>query len=241
MPADSGETCLLSFAPYFQAQFNEQVTYTRIKICGITSAEDARVAVDCGADAIGLVFYPPSPRAVTASQAAEIVAAVPPFVTVVALFVDEPAKSIRRILDSVPADLLQFHGEEPATFCEQFQRPWMKALRVQADMDLVARCRQYHAARAVLLDSWQEGVPGGTGRPFDWDLARGALPLPVVLAGGLDAGNVGEAVARLRPAAVDVSGGVEESPGHKDGRKIKRFVAAVRAADALVNGAGDDD
>ena len=217
------------------------MTYTRIKICGITSAEDARVAVDCGADAIGLVFYPPSPRAVTASQAAEIVAAVPPFVTVVALFVDEPAESIRRILDSVPVGLLQFHGEEPATFCEQFQRPWMKALRVQADMDLVAHCRQYREARAVLLDSWQEGVPGGTGRTFDWDLARGELPLPVVLAGGLDAGNVGEAITRLRPAAVDVSGGVEESPGHKDGRKIKRFVAAVRAADALVNGAGDDD
>jgi len=217
------------------------VTYTRIKICGITSAEDARVAVDCGADAIGLVFYPPSPRAVTASQAAEIVAAVPPFVTVVALFVDEPAESIRRILDSVPVGLLQFHGEEPATFCEQFQRPWMKALRVQADMDLVAHCRQYREARAVLLDSWQEGVPGGTGRTFDWDLARGELPLPVVLAGGLDAGNVGEAITRLRPGAVDVSGGVEESPGHKDGRKIKRFVAAVRAADALVSGAGDDD
>jgi phosphoribosylanthranilate isomerase len=217
------------------------VTYTRIKICGITSAEDARVAVDCGADAIGLVFYPPSPRAVTASQAAEIVAAVPPFVTVVALFVDEPAESIRRILDSVPVNFLQFHGEEPATFCEQFQRPWMKALRVQADMDLVAHCRQYREARAVLLDSWQEGVPGGTGRTFDWDLARGELPLPVVLAGGLDAGNVGEAITRLRPAAVDVSGGVEESPGHKDGRKIKRFVAAVRAADALVSGAGDDD
>lgn len=217
------------------------MTYTRIKICGITSAEDARVAVDCGADAIGLVFYPPSPRAVTAVQAADIVAAVPPFVTVVALFVDEPAERIRRILESVPVDLLQFHGEEPAAFCKQFQRPWMKALRVRADMDLVAHCRQYHTARAVLLDSWQEGVPGGTGRTFDWDLARGELPLPVVLAGGLDAGNVGEAVTRLRPAAVDVSGGVEQSPGRKDGRKIKRFVAAVRAADALMNGAGDDD
>lgn len=217
------------------------MTYTRIKICGITSAEDARVAVDSGADAIGLVFYPPSPRAVTASQAAAIVAAVAPFVTVVALFVDEPAESIRRILESVPVDLLQFHGEEPAAFCEQFQRPWIKALRVQADTDLAARSTQYRRARAVLLDSWQEGVPGGTGRTFDWDLARTELPLPVVLAGGLDEGNVGEAVTRLRPAAVDVSGGVERSPGLKDARKIKRFVAAVRAADAVVNGADDDD
>lgn len=217
------------------------MTYTRIKICGITSAEDARVAVDSGADAIGLVFYPPSPRAVTASQAAAIVAAVAPFVTVVALFVDEPAESIRRILESVPVDLLQFHGEEPAAFCEQFQRPWIKALRVQADTDLAARSTQYRRARAVLLDSWQEGVPGGTGRTFDWELARQELPVPVVLAGGLDEGNVGEAVTRLRPAAVDVSGGVERSPGLKDARKIKRFVAAVRAADAVVNGADDDD
>ena len=217
------------------------MTYTRIKICGITSAEDARVAVDSGADAIGLVFYPSSPRAVTASQAAAVVAAVSPFVTVVALFVDEPAESIRRILHSVPVDVLQFHGEEPAAFCEQFQRPWIKALRVQADMDLAARCTQYRGARAVLLDSWQEGVPGGTGRTFDWDLANGKLPLPVVLAGGLDQDNVGDAVARLRPAAVDVSGGVERSPGHKDAQKIKRFVAAVRSADAAVNGAADDD
>jgi phosphoribosylanthranilate isomerase len=217
------------------------VTYTRIKICGITSAEDARVAVDSGADAIGLVFYPPSPRSVTASQAARIVAVVPPFVTVVALFVNEPAERIRRILHSVPVDLLQFHGEEPAAFCEQFQRPWVKALRVQADTDIVAHCRRYRTARAILLDSWQEGVPGGTGRTFDWDLANGELPLPVVLAGGLDQDNVGDAVARLRPAAVDVSGGVERSPGHKDAQKIKRFVAAVRSADAAVNGAADDD
>ncbi len=217
------------------------MTYTRIKICGITSAEDARVAVDAGADAIGLVFYPPSPRAVTASQAAGIVAAVAPFVTVVALFVDEPAERIRRILESVPVDVLQFHGDEPAAFCEQFQRPWIKALRVQADTDLGAHCRQYRAARAVLLDSWQEGVPGGTGRTFDWDLARRKLPLPVVLAGGLDEDNAGEAIMRLHPAAVDVSGGVERSPGQKDAGKIKRFIAAVRNADALVNGAADDD
>jgi phosphoribosylanthranilate isomerase len=217
------------------------VTHTRIKICGITSPGDARAAVDSGADAIGLVFYPDSPRAVTAARAAQIVAAVAPFVSVVGLFVDEPAAGIRRILEAVPLDLIQFHGAEPAAFCEQFQRPWLKALRVRQETDLVAHCAEYRTARAILLDSWQEGLPGGTGRTFDWSLAQLELTLPVVLAGGLDDGNVGEAIARLRPAAVDVSGGVEQSPGHKDAVKIKRFIAAVRAADALVGGIADDD
>ncbi|MDH4042769.1 MAG: phosphoribosylanthranilate isomerase [Gammaproteobacteria bacterium] len=209
--------------------------HTRIKICGITSIADAGAAVDAGADAIGLVFYPGSPRAVTLAQAAQIARAVPPFVTLVALFVDEPAENIRRIVETLPINLIQFHGEETGEFCGQFQRPWIKALRVQPGIDLVAHCAQYGAARAILLDSWQQGVPGGTGRTFDWDLARARLPLPLVLAGGLDAGNVGAAISLLRPAAVDVSGGVEASPGRKDAGKIKRFIAAVRAADALGN------
>ncbi len=227
--------------PSFSARFIEQVAYTRIKICGITCAADASVAVDAGADAIGLVFYAGSPRAVTVAQASQIVASVPPFVSVVALFVDESEENIRRVLERVPVDLIQFHGEEPAVFCEQFQRPWIKALRVQRGLDLVECCAEYQVARAILLDSWQEGVPGGTGKTFDWTLASRELSLPVVLAGGLDAGNVGEAIARLRPAAVDVSGGVEQSPGCKDAEKIKRFIAAVRAADALVDGTADDD
>ena len=215
--------------------------HTRIKICGITSIADAGAAVDAGADAIGMVFYPGSPRAVTLAQAAQIARAVPPFVTLVALFVDEPAENIRRIVETLPINLIQFHGEETGEFCGQFQRPWIKALRVQPGIDLVAHCAQYGAARAILLDSWQQGVPGGTGRTFDWDLARARLPLPLVLAGGLDAGNVGAAISLLRPAAVDVSGGVEASPGRKDAGKIKRFIAAVRAADALGNETDYDD
>jgi phosphoribosylanthranilate isomerase len=216
------------------------VIHTRIKICGITSCEDARIAVSYGADAIGLVFYANSPRAVTADQALEIVATVPPFVSVVALFVDEPADNIRRILQQVPIDLIQFHGNEPAEFCEQFQRPWIKALRVREGLDIATQCAHYSSARGVLLDSWQEGVPGGTGKTFDWDLASGAFPLPVILAGGLDDSNVGHAIAQLRPAAVDVSGGVEQSPGRKEPAKIERFIAAVRAADVLMDGTTDD-
>lgn len=217
------------------------VTSTRIKICGITSPEDACAAVDSGADALGLVFYPASPRAVTVVQAREIAGSVPPFVSLVGLFVDEPADNIRRILESVPLEMLQFHGDEAPAFCQQFHRPWIKALRVRAGMDLVACCTPYQAARGILLDSWQDGVPGGTGRTFDWGLAKGGLPLPVVLAGGLDEANVGDAIARLRPAAVDVSGGVEQSPGRKDVERIKRFIAAVRAADGLLDGTADDN
>lgn len=216
------------------------MTQTRIKICGITTADDARAAVDHGADAIGLVFYARSPRSVTVQQAQQIVAAVPPFITVVALFVDEPADGISRILSSVPVDLVQFHGDETPAFCQQFGRPWIKALRVRPGVELEALCKDYQAGRGILLDSWQDGVPGGTGKSFDWDLAARTLPLPVVLAGGLNEGNVGEAMSRLRPAAVDVSGGVERAPGVKDSGKIERFVAAVRAADALINGAVDD-
>ena len=214
---------------------------TRIKICGITRPEDARLAVDSGASAIGLVFYARSPRAVTAAQALKITAVVPPFVSVVALFVDEPADSIRRIVESVPVDTIQFHGDETAAFCQQFGRPWIKALRMKPGIDVAAFCRDYQPARGILLDSWQEGIPGGTGKTFDWHLAAQALPLPVIAAGGLDQGNVAAAMAVLRPAAVDVSGGVEQSPGIKDPAKIRAFVAAVRAADEPLNGLADDN
>jgi len=217
------------------------VTHTRIKICGVTTTADAAAVAAAGADAVGLVFYSGSPRAVTPAQAAEIVRAVPPFVSVVALFVNEPAESIRRIVDSLPINLVQFHGDESAEFCQQFQRPWIKALQVREGVDLPARSAAFAQARGILLDSWQEGLHGGTGKTFDWDLARRHLPLPLVLAGGLDEHNVGAAIAQLRPAAVDVSGGVEQAPGRKDAGKIKRFVAAVRAADALLDGTADDD
>jgi phosphoribosylanthranilate isomerase len=214
---------------------------TRIKICGITRQEDALAATSSGADAIGLVFYAASPRVVTNDEAADIAAVVPPFVSVVALFVDEPAASIERILGRVPIDLIQFHGEEAPEFCQQFGRPWIKALRVRPGLDLADACRRYRCARGVLLDSWQKGVPGGTGIPFDWQLARGDLSLPVVLAGGLHEGNVGNAIRTLHPAAVDVSGGVEHSPGIKDAHRIRRFIAAVRAADQQLDGLKNDD
>jgi phosphoribosylanthranilate isomerase len=209
---------------------------TRIKICGITREEDALAAATSGADAIGLVFYSASPRAVTVDRAAALVAVIPPFVSVVALFVDEPAASIERILHSVPIDLIQFHGDEPAEFCQQFNRPWIKALRVRPSVDITNECRKYRGARGVLLDSWQPGVPGGTGTSFDWKLAPAGLPLPVVLAGGLDEHNVGDAIRTLRPAAVDVSGGVESAPGIKDAGRIQRFIAAVRAAGQQMDG-----
>jgi phosphoribosylanthranilate isomerase len=213
------------------SQSLRQVNPTRIKICGITRPEDAQAAVANGSDAIGLVFYPKSPRAVTVEQALRITAVIPPFVTVVALFVDELAADIVRILRRVPIDLIQFHGDETAGFCEQFGRPWVKALRVRPETDIAAACNTYRSARAVLLDSWQDGVPGGTGRTFDWQLAPRDVIMPIVLAGGLDADNVGAAIAVVRPAAVDVSGGVEDSPGIKSAGKIRQFIAAVRAAD----------
>jgi phosphoribosylanthranilate isomerase len=204
---------------------------TRIKICGMTRPEDARTATDYGADAIGMVFYAGSARAVTVDQAAEIAAVVPPFVTIVALFVDEPAASIERTLNAVPIDLIQFHGDETPEFCQQFGRPWIKALRVKPGLDIAGECDRFRAARAVLLDSWQDGEPGGTGKSFDWQLAQEDLPISLVLAGGLHEGNVGDAIGVLHPAAVDVCSGVEHSPGIKDALKIQRFIEAVRSAD----------
>ena len=212
------------------------MTYTRTKICGITRPDDARAVADAGADAIGLVFYPPSPRAVTLSQAQQIVAALPPLVTVVALFVDESASEVGRLVAELPIDLLQFHGQESPGYCRQFGRPWMKALRVREGADITGASAAYAGARAVLLDTWQPGVPGGTGKTFDWQLARAEIPLPLVLAGGLNPHNVGAAVAQVGPAAVDVSGGVESSPGIKDAGLIQDFVAAVRRADTARGG-----
>ncbi len=214
---------------------------TRIKICGITRPQDALAAADGGADAIGMVFYPESPRAVSAAQAREIVAVVPPFVTVVGLFVDEPADALRRTLEEVPVDLLQFHGDETPDYCGQFDRPWIKALRVREGMDVGAECERFRSGRGVLLDTWHEGKAGGTGKTFDWELGRVGICLPVVLAGGLDAANVGEAIKALRPAAVDVSSGVESAPGIKDAAGIRRFIGAVREADRAAQVTNDDN
>ncbi|NND66601.1 MAG: phosphoribosylanthranilate isomerase [Halioglobus sp.] len=213
---------------------------TRIKICGITRQEDACAAVAAGADALGLNFYAPSPRSIDTATARELVASVPPFVTIVALFVDEPAESVLRILEAVPIDMLQFHGDESPQYCAQFHRPWLKAVRMKDGVDLAEVATAYSGARGLLLDSWREGVPGGTGETFDWTRVSDTLALPLLLAGGLNPANVGAAIAQLQPAAVDVAGGVESAPGIKDAGKMTQFIEAVRAADRAINGAGHD-
>ncbi|MDG2412337.1 MAG: phosphoribosylanthranilate isomerase [Halioglobus sp.] len=203
---------------------------TRVKICGITREADARAAAAAGADAIGLVFYPDSPRAVNLEQAKEIAENVPPFLTVVALFVDEPADVVMRTLNRVPVDVIQFHGDETPEFCAQFRRPWIKALRMKPGIDVAGEFGRFAGARGMLLDAWQEGKPGGTGQVFDWSLAaQDNYSMPLVLAGGLHPDNVAEAVMSVRPAAVDVSGGVESAPGIKDAAQMHRFISAVRS------------
>lgn len=204
------------------------MSVVRSKICGITRLEDALAAVAAGADAIGLVFYAPSPRAVTIAQAQAIVAGLQPFVTTVGLFVDMPPREIEGVLAAVPLDLLQFHGDESPADCEALRRPYIKALRVRAGDDVAAQVDAYPGARAVLLDTFVDGVPGGTGQAFDWSLVPAQLSKPVILAGGLTPGNVAAAIAQVRPYAVDVSGGVEVSKGIKDAHKVKDFVRAVR-------------
>ena len=200
----------------------------RVKICGLTRLEDVLVAVEAGADAIGLVFYPPSPRYVDLDKAAELARAVPPFVTIVGLFVNADPALVRETLAVVPIHLLQFHGDEDEAYCRQFDRPYMKAARVRPGMDLVQYAAAFPSAQAILLDAFVDGFGGG-GKVFDWSLIPPALGKPLVLSGGLDAGNVGEAIARVRPAAVDVSSGVEAAKGIKDAEKIRAFCAAVHS------------
>ncbi|MBL0951217.1 MAG: phosphoribosylanthranilate isomerase [Pseudomonas sp.] len=200
----------------------------RSKICGITRVEDALATVAAGADAIGLVFYAKSPRAVSVEQAAEIVQALPPFVTSVGLFVNMPREQLLAVLQQVPLDLLQFHGDESPAECEGYGRPYIKALRVRPGEDLAAAMAPYAGARGILLDTFVEGVPGGTGAAFDWSLVPQGVAKPIILAGGLEAHNVAAAIRQVRPYAVDVSGGVEASKGIKDAGKIRAFVKSVR-------------
>ncbi|WP_137983437.1 phosphoribosylanthranilate isomerase [Pseudomonas viridiflava] len=199
----------------------------RSKICGITRIEDALAAAEAGADAIGLVFYPKSPRAVTVLQARAIIAALPPFITTVGLFVNASRCELNETLDAVALDMLQFHGDETPEECDGYHRPYIKALRVKAGDDISGVCRTYRNARGVLLDTYVEGVPGGTGETFDWALIPDDLDKPVILAGGLTSANVAQAIAQVRPYAVDVSGGVEKSKGIKDREKILAFMSAV--------------
>ncbi|MGE0558385.1 MAG: phosphoribosylanthranilate isomerase [Burkholderiales bacterium] len=202
----------------------------RVKICGITRVEDALAASRLGAHAIGLVFYPASPRAVTPERAREIIAALPPFVVPVGLFVNAGAQDVRDTLAAAPVQLLQFHGDETPEFCAAFGLPYLRAVRVRPGTDLLQYARDFHHARGLLLDAYVEGTHGGTGTAFDWSLIPGDLPLPVVLSGGLHAGNVTEAVRRVRPWAVDVSSGVESAKGIKDARKMEAFMTGVRDA-----------
>ena len=206
------------------------MTVVRSKICGITRIEDALAVVEAGADAIGLVFYGKSPRAVSVEQAAAILHALPPFVTTVGLFVDMPRDELQQLLQRLPLDLLQFHGDESPADCEGFGRPYIKALRVRPGEDVAAAMVPYTGARGILLDTFVEGMPGGTGASFDWSLVPEDAAKPIILAGGLDSDNVARAIRQVRPYAVDVSGGVEASKGIKDADKIRAFVRAVRDA-----------
>ena len=202
----------------------------RVKICGITSIADARAAVESGADAIGLVFYEPSPRAVSIDQAQAIAASVGPFVTVVGLFVDADESYIRDVLGSVSLHVLQFHGNESREFCEQFQRPYMKAIRMRPELNVPQEIDTYLSASAILLDAYRPGVPGGTGETFDWQRVPQNSPLPIVLAGGLTPKNVASAIQSTQVYGVDVSGGVESAPGQKDPRKVAQFISNARHA-----------
>ena len=197
---------------------------TRVKICGITSPVDGIAAAQSGADAIGLGFYPPSPRALSTVIAREIVDSLPPFVTTVGLFVDMPQAEIDEILAAVPLDMLQFHGSEDPLFCASFDKPWMKAVRMSPEVDLLKEEERYFAASALLVDAYKKGVPGGTGQSFDWGRVPVGLQKPIVLAGGLTPENVEQAIKEVSPWAVDVSGGVERAKGVKDLDKVAQFI-----------------
>lgn len=200
---------------------------TRVKICGITRPEDALVAVDLGVDALGLVFYAPSPRNVTIATAADVARQIPAFVSVVGLFVNAEPSFVEEVIANVGLSLLQFHGDETPEDCERFGLPYIKAIRVKADTNLVQYARDFTSAKALLLDTYTEGVAGGTGQLFDWNLIPSALPKPVILAGGLQANNVAQAIRQVKPYAVDVSGGVEATKGIKDAQKIAAFMQQV--------------
>lgn len=205
---------------------------TRVKICGITRPEDGAAAARLGADAIGLVFYPPSPRAVGIERAAEIVQALPPFVTAVALFVNASPQDIRDVLARVPVGVLQFHGDESPEDCAGFGRPYIKAVSMRDGVNVRRFAREYASAQALLLDTYREGVPGGTGARFEWSRVPADVDRPVILAGGLNHENVVPAIRQVHPYAVDVSGGVESGRGIKDARRIRAFMREVNSVGA---------
>jgi phosphoribosylanthranilate isomerase len=203
---------------------------TRVKICGITRVEDLHAACAAGADALGFVFYEKSPRHLAIEAAAALVREMPPFVQSVGLFVDADPAFVEAVLRAVPLDLLQFHGDETPARCARYGRPFIKAVRVNRDTDLLKCAADFKAARGLLLDAFVPGVPGGTGERFDWGLIPPDLPLPIILSGGLDPGNVAEAVRTVRPWAVDVSSGVEAAKGIKDAHKVAQFISQAKAS-----------
>ena len=202
--------------------------HTRIKICGINHVDDALKAVGCGADAIGIIFVEKSPRYASLTEARVIAESIPPFVTVVGLFMDAPAEKVRDALTAVPLNLLQFHGDEPAEYCDQFNMPYIKVLRMRENANVVAYAQEYPNASGILLDAYHKGMGGGTGETFDWNLIPADIPLPLILAGGLTPENVAAAVEQVRPYAVDVSSGVESEPAVKDHSKIEQFIKEVQ-------------
>ena len=204
---------------------------TRVKICGITRVQDGLLASNLGVDAIGLVFYPKSPRSVTADQGEAISRALPPFVSTVGLFVNPLQEEVEAVINSMHLDILQFHGEESPEFCSQFGLPYLKAVRVKPGLDLVQYAINFAGAKGLLLDAFVEGTHGGTGQGFDWSLIPQAMSLPVVLSGGLNPDNVLAAIKQVKPWAVDVSSGVEASKGIKDAAKMAAFMQGVWDAD----------
>jgi phosphoribosylanthranilate isomerase len=206
---------------------------TRIKICGLTRPDDAAQAAALGADAVGLVFYPPSKRAVDFATAVEIVAELPPFVTATALFLDPDRAQVEEVLARIPIGLLQFHGSESADFCASFARPWIKAQGMAGGGDPAAFAADYAGARAILVDGHPPGAPGGSGMRLDWDRLPVERNYRLVLAGGLTPANVATAVSRVRPDAVDVSSGVERAKGYKDALLMRKFIEEVRRGDRV--------
>ena len=206
---------------------------TRTKICGFTRVDDAVEAAKLGVDAIGLVFYPPSPRNVNLEQAGDIVSALPAFITVVALFVDEKERRIKEILSQVSIDCIQFHGNEAATDCRIYNKSYIKAIRMKQGLDIIKISTDYQDASALLLDAYHPGIQGGSGCQFDWDLIPDNNSLPIILAGGLDEGNAEQAVKKVCPYALDVSSGVERTKGIKDVAKMAAFIEAINEGDRL--------
>ncbi len=206
---------------------------TRSKICGFTQVADAVAAAELGVDAIGLVFYPPSPRNVNIEQAQEIVKALPAFVSVVALFVDETESRINEVLSRVSIDYIQFHGNEIASTCRLYNKPYIKAVRMKPGLDIIKIATDYQDACALLLDAYHPGVQGGSGSKFDWDMIPKRCSLPLVLAGGLQTDNVKWAIQKVKPYAVDVSSGVEVEKGVKDVAKMVAFIKEIKEGDRL--------